>query len=74
MTSKWGKNKNVDTLGAADCVTDVFTTFWRYLLAIKCMQFLNRRTETWDISVLYDKEETFINGDVIYASVIKKRV
>ena len=34
MTSKCGKNKKSGTRGAAECVTDVLTTFWRPLWSV----------------------------------------
>ena len=64
MTSKCG------TRGAAECVTDLthFDIIW-YLL-------LNRRTATWNLFVLYDKELKYtekkgFNDDVIYTSVLQ---
>ena len=50
MTSKFGKNKKSGTRGAAECVTDVLTT------DVLCDLLLNRRTATWNLFVLYNKE------------------
>ena len=64
MTSKCG------TRGAAECVTDL-THF-----DIICDLLLNRRTATWNLFVLYDKELKYtekkgFNDDVIYTSVLQ---
>ena len=36
-----------------------------------CDVLLNRRTATWNLFVLYNKEAKVVNGDVIYASVLQ---
>ena len=36
-----------------------------------CDLLLNRRTATWNLFVLYNKEAKVVNGDVIYASVLQ---
>ena len=54
---RWRQNfvriKKVAHEAIAECVTDVFTAFWRLLWSI----FLNRRTATWNLFVLYNKEK-----------------
>ena len=49
MTSKCGKNENVALEAIAECVTDVLTIF--------CFLFLNRRTATWNLFVLYNNKK-----------------
>ena len=61
----WSEQKS-GTRGAAECVTDVLTTFWRPLWSI------TERTATWNLFVLYDKElKKKFNDDVIYTSVLQ---
>ena len=54
MTSKCGRNKIVAHEAIAECVTDVLTTLWRLLWLL-----LNRRTATWNLFVLYNKETNY---------------
>ena len=62
MTSKCGKNNKV--------VPSVSLMFLPHF-DVFCDLLLNRRTATWNIFVLYDKEAKVVNGDVIYASVLQ---
>ena len=51
MTSKCGKNIS-DTLGCASCATFLFLPHFDVI----CDLLLNRRTATWNLFVLYNKE------------------
>ena len=63
MTSKYSK---------AECATFLFLPHFDVL----CDLLLNRRTATWDLFVLYNKELKYtekksFNDDVIYTSVLQ---
>ena len=66
MTSKCGKKK-VSHEAIAECVTDVLITF-----DVFCDLLLNRRTATWNLFTLFNKELNFIRikADVNRASVL----
>ena len=70
MTSKRGKNKKV-THEAQPSVSLMFLPHFDVL----CDLLLNRRTATWNLFVLYNKElkytENSFNDDVIYTSVLQ---
>ena len=70
MTSKWGKNKKV----AHEVQPSVSLMFLPHF-DILCDLLLNRRTATWNLFVLYNKElkytEKSFNDDVIYMSVLQ---
>ena len=64
MTSKCGKNKKV-AHEAQPSVSLMFLPHFDVLL-------LNRRTATWNLFVLYNKElKKSFNDDVIYTSVLQ---
>ena len=66
-TSKCGKNIS-DTLGCASCATFLFLPHFDVL----CDLLLNRRTVTWNLFVLYNKElKKSLNDDVIFTSVLQ---
>ena len=65
MTSKCGKNKKV----AHEAQPSVSLMFLPHF-DVFCDLLLNRRTATWNLCVLYNKEAKVVNGDVIYASVL----
>ena len=71
MTSKCGKNKKV-AHEAQSSVSPMFLPHFDVL----CDLLLNRRTATWNLFVLYNKElkytEKSFNYDVIYTSVLQK--
>ena len=70
MTSKCGKNKKV-AHKAQPSVSLMFLPHFDVL----CDLLLNRRTATWNLFVLYNKElkytEKSFNDDVIYMSVLQ---
>ena len=70
MTSKWGKNKKV-----AHKVQPSVSLMFLPHFDILCDLLLNRRTATWNLFVLYNKElkykEKSFNDDVIYMSVLQ---
>ena len=53
MTSKCGKNKKVAHEAIAECVTNV------HILTSSVIYLLNRRTATWNLFVLYNKETNY---------------
>ena len=70
MTSKCGKNKKV----AHEAQPSVSLMFLPHF-DVLCDLLLNRRTATWNLFVLYNKElkytEKSFNDDVIYMSVLQ---
>ena len=70
MTSKCGKNKKV----AHEAQPSVSLTFLPHF-DVLCDLQLNRRTATWNLFVLYNKEFKYkiksFNDDVIYTSVLQ---
>ena len=69
MKSKCGKNKKV--AHEAQCVQSVSLMFLPHF-DILCDLLLNRRTATWNLFVLYNKEfKKSFNDDVIYTSVLQ---
>ena len=66
MTSKCGKNKIVAHEAIAECVTDVLSIFWRLLWLL-----LNRRTATWNLFVLYNKETNYHRKNLIYFKIFQ---
>ena len=66
MTSKCGKNKKV----AHDSSPSVSLMFLPHF-DVFCDLLLNRRTETWNLFVLYNKEAKIVNSDVMYESVFQ---
>ena len=66
-TSKCGKNKKV-AHEAQSSVSPMFLPHFDVL----CDLLLNRRTATWNLFVLYNKElKKSFNDDVIYTSVLQ---
>ena len=69
MTLKRGKNKKVARKPLGECVTMFLPHF-----DVFCDLLLNRRTETWNVFVLYNNELNFISkkadGDADLASVL----
>ena len=61
MTSKCGKNKKVAHEAIAECVTDVLKHF-----DVLCDLLLNRRTATWNLFVLYNKELKYTGKKPFY--------
>ena len=66
MTSKCGKNKKVAHKAQPSVSLMSLPHF-----DVFCDLLLNRRTATWYLFVLCDKEAKVVNGDVIYASVLQ---
>ena len=67
MTSKCGKNKKV----AHEAQPSVSLMFLPHF-DVLCDLLLNRRTATWNLFVLYNKElKKSFNDVVIYTSVLK---
>ena len=67
MTSKCGKNKKV----AHEAQPSVSLMFLPHF-DVLCDLLLNRRTATWNLFVLYNKElKKSFNDDVIYTSVLQ---
>ena len=64
MTPKCGKNKTV----AHEAQPSLSLMFLPHF-DVFCDLSLNRRTATWNLFVLYNKEAKVVNSDVIYASV-----
>ena len=69
MTSKCGKNKKM----AHKAQLSVSVMFLPHF-DVLCDLLLNRRTATWNLFVLYNKElkytEKNLNDDIIYTSVV----
>ena len=61
---KYGENKKVARVAIAECVTDVLTIFHVFFELL-----LNRRSATWNLFLLYNKEfKGVFDGDISYAS------
>ena len=65
-TSKCGKNIS-DTLGCASCATFLFLPHFDVI----CDLLLNRRTATWNLFVLYNKELKYTEKVLMMTSSIR---
>ena len=65
MTSKCGKNKKV-----AHEAQPILSLMFSPHFDVFCDLSLNRRTATWNLFVLFNKEAKVVNVDVIYASIL----
>ena len=67
MMSKYGRNKKV----AREVQPSVSLMFLPHV-DLLCDLLLNRRTATWNLFVLYNKElKKIFNDDIIYMSVLQ---